>query len=757
MSGAPASETQAAAPAGAGDAALIPASFSEEALDARGARDSAVARGLIDDGPFERCLEPLLEEAGWRGDVRQIIEALPHLERLQSVNDVRLVLHRLGYRSSIDLLRVEEIIDERLPALWMDGETPVVVLAALPSGRFLIYDSAADMERELTPPGRRMRLCRIHSQLDGEGEAAQAEADQEWLKSAVVSLGGEANFAALVTLFANILALAPPLFTMAVYNVILPADAVSTLGYIVLMALGAIGAETLLRRTRSRVLSTSAARLNCAIITRSFERILRLPTAMVENASVTAQTGRIKQFESIVGAFSGPVLGAIFDLPFVLVFLLAVGLLGGPLVFAPLTAIVLFVLLGAVLGPASDRAARRAALLKDRASSLTFEMLTNLESIHDLGAEGVWRGRVGEAQRRAVGARTRAAFLDYLRSSSSMFLISLSMIVSVCGGAVMVMNGDLSIGALVAISMLGARVLGPVHTLFMATQHIGGAREAARRFEALLRLKSVRSEEKAPAAFRPFKGAISFREIAFRFPNADEFALRGLSAEIKAGEIIGLVGAGGSGKSTVLKMLFGHYRPVSGQLFIDGANMTQIHPAELRAAVAYATPEPDFFYGTVAQNMSLGRPTATRDEIEEVFDDLGVVLDEQLFPKGLETRMGAQDYAGLSASLRQRLSIARALLKNAPITLLDEPEAMLTAEQQKQMFKALQRRRGKSTVLVSIGQPNLIRFCDRVMVMTGGKLARFAPPEAFRVKPPAGKPGAKPPTPAGKAPQPPSA
>lgn len=700
---------------------------------------SAIESGHIIDGAFERCLEPLLRASGWRGDVRQIIEALPHLEQLQSVSDVRLVLHRLGYRSSVDLLRVEEIIDERLPALWMEGETPLVVLEARQGGAFLVYDSALDAERELTPPGRRMRLCRIHSLLDGEGEAAQSENERDWLRSAVFGLGGEAYFALLVTLIANVLALAPALFTMTVYNFILPAEGFETLGYIVAVALVAIVFETFLRQLRAKALSTAAARLNCAIITRSFARILRLPSAMVENASVSAQTGRIKQFESIVGAFSGPVLGAIFDLPFVVVFLFVIGLMGGLLAFAPVAAIVLFVLLGAMLAPASERAARRAAAFKDRASALTFEMLSNLDSIHDLGAESVWRARVGEAHRRAVGARTRAAFLDHLRSSGSLFFIGLSMIVTICLGALMVMEGELTIGALVAVSMLGARVLAPVQTLFMASQQMNGARQAANRFEGLLRLKSDRGEERAPAAFRPFQGGVLFREIAFRFPNSDEFALRGFSGEIKPGEIIGLVGAGGSGRSTVLKMLFGLYRPISGQLYIDGANMAQIHPAELRAATAYAGAEPEFFYGTVAQNMTLGRPTATREEIEETFEELGVVLDPELFPRGLETRLGAQDFASLSASLRQQLSLARAFLKNAPITLLDEPEIMLGPEEQKALFRMLARRRGGGTVVLSLGQAAHMGVCDRVMVLAGGKLARFDAPSAFRIKTPAGQ------------------
>ncbi|MEM9726461.1 MAG: ABC transporter transmembrane domain-containing protein [Pseudomonadota bacterium] len=684
------------------------------------------------DGPLERCLEPLLRAAGWRGDQRQIVEALPHLEPLGSLNDVRLVLHRLGLSSSVDSLRPEEILDERLPALWMTDDGPLVVLARQDDGDLLVYDSERDEQRAVGVEGRRVRLCRVYSLLDGEREAAHQEEERNWLGGAIQKLGGEISFALLLTFAANLLVLTAPIYTMAAYNSVLPSKGVDTLAFLFALALAALLAESGLRRVRSNVLAAGAARINCAIITKSFDRILHLPASMVDNASVSAQAARVKQFESIVSTFSGPVLGAIFDLPFVLLFIAAIFVLGGPLALVPLAALGLFVALGLILGPAAEHASRRSAILKDRASTLTFEMLNSHGSIRELGAEAVWRRRVGEAHRRAVSAKVRSVFLEYLRSSGSLFFIGLAMVGTVCFGAVMAMQGDLTIGALVAISMLVARSLGPVQTLFMALPQVTASREAADRFRALLNLKVERAADKPPTAFRPFAGAVRFHEIAFRFPNADEFALRGLNAEIAAGEVIGMLGAGGSGRSTVLRLMLGLYRPTAGQIYIDEANLSQIHTAELRATMAYAPPAPEFFYGTVAQNLRLGRLTATDDELEEVFEALGVTLDPAFFPDGLETRLSADEFAQLPSALRQKLSLARVFVKDAAVTLLDEPLAMLEPSDQVGFWRAIDRCRGRRTMLITMSDLSAIDRCDKVMVLAKGRLAHFGEPAALR-------------------------
>ncbi|MEL6980379.1 MAG: ABC transporter transmembrane domain-containing protein, partial [Pseudomonadota bacterium] len=347
--------------------------------------NAAIENGLIQDGLFERCLEPLLRAAGWRGQTRQIVEAMPHLEQLQSVNELRLVLHRLGYRSTSDLVRADEILDERLPAVTLHDGAPRVLLARAASGELLVFDSETQETAWAAPPRGGVRLYRVYSPLDGDA-ASEAEADHEWLRNAFFSVGGDASVAGLLTLFANILALAAPLATMVVFNVILPSEGVLTLGFLAMIAIGALYLENRLRRKRSEILSSAAARVNCAILVKSFGRILALPAAMVEAASVTAQVTRMRQFESILGAFSGAVMGAVFDLPFIIVFLLAIFLLGGPLVLIPIVAVVLFALMGLLISPASHRANRKAAMSKERAQSLTFEMITNLDTIQSLAA-----------------------------------------------------------------------------------------------------------------------------------------------------------------------------------------------------------------------------------------------------------------------------------------------------------------------------------------------------------------------------------
>ncbi|MEL6980689.1 MAG: ATP-binding cassette domain-containing protein [Pseudomonadota bacterium] len=289
----------------------------------------------------------------------------------------------------------------------------------------------------------------------------------------------------------------------------------------------------------------------------------------------------------------------------------------------------------------------------------------------------------------------------------------------------MIVAGDLTVGALVAITMFGARALSPVQITFLALQQLGASREAAQRFDSLLKLKIDHNAEKAPAVFRPFKGAIRMRDIAYRFPNADDFAIRGVTAEIEPGQVIGIVGSNGSGKSTLLKMILGLYRPMSGQILLDSANMAQIHSPELRATIAFAGSKHEFFYGTIEQNMKLGCPTATIAQIEAVCEELDIDLDGPLFPKRLETRYSAQEFGAMSGPMRQKLCLARAFVKDAPVTLLDEPDAVLDASGAAAFARVIERRRGAKTIVMTLNDRRHLAICDKLLVLNAGKLVRF--------------------------------
>lgn len=679
------------------------------------------ARDMIPDGHYERCVGPILRAVGWRGSSTQIIEAMPHFSQLCCANDLRLALHHMGLRTSIATMRAEEIRDELLPALLLGKKRPFVVLGRAGRG-VRLFDPESEEEIVVELQGE-ARLCRIHSHLAG---ATQKRKGRGWFRNALFGLMGEFGFLIALSLAINLLVLAPPLFTMGVYNLILPAETVPALALCAAAAIGAVALEHRLRRERALAIADATARITHSISTTGFRQVLSFPLSMHENAPVSTQINWLKQFDGIMSAYGGPVCAALLDLPFVLLLLLAVNLIGGPLVIPIIVALGLMIVSGWILAPAADRAARRATETKSAAGALLREMLRRIDSIRDSGAEPIWRTRVATLHREAVGARVRAAALSALSQNLGAAFITLSTIAVLIAGALMAMEGALSVGAMVATTMLAGRVFGPIQTIVLRAQALSGSRQAAKRYEALLEMEAGRPIDAAPAIIRAFEGRMEMRELSFRFARSNTFALRGIEATIEAGSVLGVVGSSGSGKTTLLKLMAGLYQPSSGAILLDGVNLSQLHAAERRTAVAYAPARPAFFYGAVAQNMRLAAPTAQDADLAAALETCGVALDQPPFTDGLDTRFSAQGFEMMSARLRQRLCLAQALVKRAPLMIFDTPETAF--ENDLALFDAiLAARAAGSTVILASNMQETLRRCDVILGLGEGRMLGLKP------------------------------
>ena len=683
----------------------------------------ANARDVESDGLLDRCVEPILHALGWRGDQAQILEAMPHFKALSCISDLRLVFHHMGFQSKIETVAPEALSEDLLPAIWMNAERPMVALARRSDGGLRVFDPELQRHRIISPSGM-LRLCALRAPLAAETADVK---DRRWFRNALFNLSPDVGLLTGVSLFINLLVLAPPFFTMGVYNLVLPSEGLVLLGFVVAVAVLAVALELRLRRLRARMLATIAGRLSNAVGTAGVARVLSLPYAMFEKSSVSTQLNWLRQFEAVTGAFNGPVAPALCDLPFALALLIVVGLIGGPLVLPTLIAITLMISAALLLAPASERAARRATMMKATHTNLLREMLTSVDTIREAGAEPIWRSRLRAAHRESVSARVRAARLDTLRQNVNMLLIALASISTLAAGAVMVTDQRLNLGALIAVTMISARIYNPVTTLLMRLQAFRTARNAAKRFESLLSMETDRTLLDTPPVLRRFQGRVRLQELAFRYPNANSFALRGVDATIEPGQALGLVGPSGSGRSTLVKLLLGLYRPTSGSIWIDGVNLAQLHRVELRNAMAYAPSDPQFFYGTLAQNLRLAAPLATTEELEDVLQRCGVVLGAAPFKDGLDTRLSARGFDALPAMTAQRIALARALLKKAPLTILNAPTALLGDGDQELLPQLLAERKGETTFIVATNRESVLQHCDAIMALVDGKMAGVRP------------------------------
>ena len=357
------------------------------------------------------------------------------------------------------------------------------------------------------------------------------------------------------------------------------------------------------------------------------------------------------------------------------------------------------------------------------------EICTRLNLIRSDNAEGVWLNRASDTYRKYLTSKFRNQQFNNTLQVIAQAGVSISGAAVLGFGSIEVMNGSLSLGALIAIMAVVWRVLGPIQTVFLSLHRIRSTIGTIRQIDRLVKIKREREPGRITDVGSKITGRLSLSGICFRYANRLELAIKGISFDVQPGEFVALVGSSGAGKSTLLKVMLGLYQPQSGSVRVGDLDLRQIDTAEVRHTLSFLGQDPAFFYGTVAQNMRLVAPDATDDELVRALSMVGIRVDDPALPEGMETRINARNRRSMSLSFIQRLAVARAFVRNAPIILLDEPANHLDREGDEGLMRLIARCRGKSTVIMSTARPSHMRMADRVIVLHEGAVAAQGKPD----------------------------
>ncbi|MEP4377353.1 peptidase domain-containing ABC transporter [Roseibium sp.] len=670
------------------------------------------------------CLKPLLEALAWRGDPRDLAEAMPHYVDDLNLIDFRNTLSQLNYDSHELRMKLGDIDESLLPCLFLTDQGAAQVVLAIEDGDFLIFDGWM----------QRVRHTAVHS-LTGTAVFVRSADDPladettagDWINSLVHRFRRTVTRLLVITFFVNILSLATPLFIMSIYDVLIPSESTVQLYYL----LGGIGVallfEIAFRVERARAIAYAAGRIDNIVGNIALNRLLFLPARQTENAPVASQISRLEEFELVRELFSSPITEAVLDIPFVLIFIIVIAILGGPIVFIPVTVAVLFVVAGFVLAPRLSRVNKRSVRAQSWMQRFMIEAVSHLRSIKYSGAAPRWIERFREAS-------AASAFADYEKAAVNNQAAVISQVLvfstgaAILGlGALKVMNGTMSTGALVAIMVLGWRVLSPFQMMVVVLSQLDTIISSIRQLHALILQPTEQSGH--ARSKRNLKGHIQFSWVSHRYSQDTDPVLFGVSFEAKKGEVVALVGPNGSGKSTIINLLTGLYRPQAGAILLDGVDIRQIDPVYLRQSIGVVSHPTHLFYGTISQNLRLAEPTALDEEIFAAAREASVLEEILALPEAFDTRLTEDVLCKLSAGFKQKLALARIYLRRSPIVIFDEATQGLDEEGDRAFMKAIRDLRGKSTVVIVTHRPSHIRIADQIIVMKGGKVASAGPPE----------------------------
>jgi ABC-type multidrug transport system fused ATPase/permease subunit len=293
----------------------------------------------------------------------------------------------------------------------------------------------------------------------------------------------------------------------------------------------------------------------------------------------------------------------------------------------------------------------------------------------------------------------------------------------------MALDGAISVGGLVAVMALSWRVLAPLQVGFLSFTRLEQLRLGLTQLNRLMTLKREREAARLPTLPRTFSGDIAFNRVSFRYTATAEPALLGVSFAVSRGEVVAVAGPSGAGKSTLLALAAGLYQPQAGAVVLDGLDIRQLDPAELRTAIGWVAQDTHLFHGTVAQNLRLAQPTATDSEINQAAVESGLLGPVLTLPDGFHTRLTESLVRRLPDGFKQRLSLARAYVRRAPLYLLDEPAARLDDDASELLMRKLQDLRSHAAVLMVTHRPSHMRAADRLIWMDRGRVVDDGPPD----------------------------
>lgn len=635
-----------------------------------------------------------------------------------------------GLRARLVQRRLRALDPEVLPCVVFPRSGPprILLSLSLDGRRAVVADpSRGGVEEEvpLRKLGRGLRrdvLFVTPAEGPGADRFAPAEGPgpRHWFWGPMRENAGGWLQIAIAALAVNLLGLALPLFVMNVYDRVIPNLAFVTLWTLAVGVGIAIALDLVLRALRGQTLESIGRRLDTGIAASLFAHALSLRPGG-QRASPSVLVSQIRDFETVREFFGSASFVSLIDLLFVGLFIWVLWIIVGPLAFVPLLAVPLVMLLAFVAQLPMARIAGEAQALAGRRQTVLTEALTGHETIKTLGAEPVMQREWERASAASARINGRSRFWSSVTTSGTQMLQQGVSVTIIVWGVFLVAEGRITVGALIGANILAGRAMAPLgaiaHTIFRARY----AMTALSTLSQFMRTPPEAGPHVLSAA-RVKAGDLHLADLTYRYPGAPRDAVSHIHLSVKPGECVALLGRVGSGKSTVGKLISGLLAPDAGQVLIDGRGAGQYDPAELRRGVGYLPQEPELFTGTLRENLVIGHPGATPEEIDAALEDAALRDFVEADPEGLQRFIG-QTGTHLSGGQRQALALARLLLRRPKLMFLDEPTNAMDREMEAAVAARLKALSEAGTgMILCTHRPGLAEIADRWIVMEGGRI-----------------------------------
>ena len=678
------------------------------------------------------CLEELCRLYKLPGALKTIDSIYPKSTKPITLDKFVSIVKKINFAASVDELSLKALATQKLPLIYFDKNNQASLLLAIENGKYHIWEAALNQVSQITEnvfKASYVKKCiLIKPQLQNDGRVSFHESiikPSSWFWESLLKYKKVYMDVILASLVVNILSIFSSLFTMNVYDRVIPNQAHETLWALAIGVFIAYIFDILLRTLRSYFVDTANKRGDNEISAMLFERVMGLRLEH-RPASSGSMANTLKEFDSLRDFFTSATLLSVVDLPFVFIFILVIGWIGGSLFLVPLIAIPLIIFSGLIFQPALERAMNLNLTEASQKHGLLIESISNMETIKSLSTEGFFQNKWESILEASSASSFRSKFLATMIVNMTSFIQQVAYILIIIIGVYLIEKNALTMGGLVACSILASRAMAPLAQISSLLIRFQTASHALRNLNTLIATEQERPSNKKFLHRAAFDGGIQFDKVTFNYPGQGAHSLDSISFDIKPGDKVAILGRVGSGKTTLLKLILGLYRPQSGSILIDGIDQNQIDPIDLRSNMGYVDQDAKLFYGTLRDNIAIVKPDATDAMILEVAKIAGVEEFAKTHPLGYEMRVGEGGH-GLSGGQRQAITIARALLLNPQIILMDEPTSGMDTVAESHFIKNMNIFLKQRTLLFVTHKSSMMTMVDKIILMDAGKIVAFGP------------------------------
>ena len=684
--------------------------------------------GSVEDDVLLACLVILARHHGLPATPESLSAGLPLTEAGITASFLQRAAKKVGLNSRLRKLAIKDIPDSVCPAiLLLEGGDACVYLGPTKSGAVeVIYPRLVDSVVEEAPADLEAKfsgfalLARPKFRFDSRIDPKNTNRDGHWFWSAVRGNLPVYKDVLVAAFFINLFALAVPIFMMNVYDRVVPNAAFDTLWVLATGVVIVLVADMVLKSMRGHFLDLASRRVDVELSAKIMERTLGMRLEY-RPASVGSFAVNLRSFETLRDFITSTTITTIVDLPFSVLFLAVIAWIAWPLLIPVLLGVAAILVYALFARRRLQRLTEATYQAGAQRNATLIESLTGLDTLKALGAESVMQRKWEETTRflAGVGVDLRLATLSV--THFTMFAQQLVTVGVIIVGVFLISEGQLTMGGLIAGSMLSRRAMQPFGQVAGLITQAHNARMALETLNDLFEMPAERRDGGAFVSRDSFQGDVTFNNVSFAYPGSETASVSGISFSVKAGEHVAIVGRVGSGKSTLTKLAMGLYEPTEGAVLIDGIDLRQLDPAEYRNAVGYVPQDVTLFHGTLRENLTLAHRGIEDSSLVRAAQQAALIDFVNRHPRGFDMPISERGDS-VSGGQRRCIALARSLVHTPGILFFDEPTGSMDNTTEAVIKKELTAYLPGRTLLLVTHRNALLELVDRIIVIDGGRI-----------------------------------